>query len=361
MAFLAAVEKNSEFDGYDIRRGLDVLLTCMVDVGGKHKKTVNVTPNNHYHSKRTASAFMRKRASTTVHPVLARLASKKRKKVCGYIFKADEIAYSCRDCQHDSTCVMCQACFADSNHEGHDVSFQRTSAGGCCDCGDAEAWAKSGFCSKHPGRDKIVVPATSSSSSKGFNSLLELPKGMVFIAEPLIHTVVQFIFDTLCTAEDAVEVCNHMRRVYREASTATREAWKKEGEEKHAIERPIAPPGEEAATDAAQYDIRLHSDDIHPFNEVRIVVSIVDDDGANVPSSSPWSLSCFSSYLYIYVCNTTRHSSVIDMVRFLQTICRIASCSSIAKGETGIEPYACASCPSCVCVFCITCFALSSS
>ena len=26
-----------------------------------------------------------------------------------------------------------------------------SSGGGCCDCGDAEAWRPSGFCSRHPG------------------------------------------------------------------------------------------------------------------------------------------------------------------------------------------------------------------
>jgi len=44
-----------------------------------------------------------------------------------------------------------QACFQEANHEGHDVSFyiSRAVDGGCCDCGDESAWARSGFCQKH--------------------------------------------------------------------------------------------------------------------------------------------------------------------------------------------------------------------
>jgi hypothetical protein len=43
--------------------------------------------------------------------ILSRLTSASRKRICGVIFKADEIAYSCRNCQVDSTCVICKDCF----------------------------------------------------------------------------------------------------------------------------------------------------------------------------------------------------------------------------------------------------------
>ncbi len=60
-----------------------------------------------------------------------------------------ELAYNCTTCQVDPTCVQCQKCFQAANHEGHDVYFHRTSAGGCCDCGDVEAWDPAGFCPAH--------------------------------------------------------------------------------------------------------------------------------------------------------------------------------------------------------------------
>jgi len=68
---------------------------------------------------------------------------------CGYVFKRGDIAWNCRTCQADPTCVVCDDCFRDSNHEGHEVYFHRTTPGGCCDCGDVEAWNMAGCCELH--------------------------------------------------------------------------------------------------------------------------------------------------------------------------------------------------------------------
>lgn len=43
--------------------------------------------------------------------ILAKLTRAARKRVCGAVFTADEIAYSCRNCQLDATCVTCKDCF----------------------------------------------------------------------------------------------------------------------------------------------------------------------------------------------------------------------------------------------------------
>lgn len=68
---------------------------------------------------------------------------------CGYVFRRNDIAWNCRTCQTDATCVICDGCFRNSDHEGHDVFFHRTTPGGCCDCGDREAWKVEGCCSTH--------------------------------------------------------------------------------------------------------------------------------------------------------------------------------------------------------------------
>ena len=68
-----------------------------------------------------------------------------RPRPCGYVFKRGDIAWNCRTCQTDSTCVICDSCFRNSNHEGHEVFFHRTTPGGCCDCGDVEAWKIQGL------------------------------------------------------------------------------------------------------------------------------------------------------------------------------------------------------------------------
>jgi hypothetical protein len=51
--------------------------------------------------------------------------------------------------KQDETCVLCNECYQGSCHDGHEVFFYHSAAGGCCDCGDSEAWSASGFCEKH--------------------------------------------------------------------------------------------------------------------------------------------------------------------------------------------------------------------
>ncbi len=45
--------------------------------------------------------------------------------------------------------MLCNECFQRSNHQGHEVYFYHSAAGGCCDCGDSDAWCADGFCSQH--------------------------------------------------------------------------------------------------------------------------------------------------------------------------------------------------------------------
>ena len=66
------------------------------------------------------------------------------RRVCQHPFRRNDIVWVCRTCQSDETCVLCHECFSNSNHEGHDVAFYHAQAGGCCDCGDADAWDPKG-------------------------------------------------------------------------------------------------------------------------------------------------------------------------------------------------------------------------
>ncbi len=75
---------------------------------------------------------------------------------CGYVFKKNDMAWNCRTCQTDSTCVICDPCFHASDHEGHEVYFHRTNPGGCCDCGDIEAWKIEGCCPMHRPRQELA-------------------------------------------------------------------------------------------------------------------------------------------------------------------------------------------------------------
>ncbi|GLV35573.1 Ubr1 ubiquitin ligase [Carabus blaptoides fortunei] len=49
----------------------------------------------------------------------------------------------------DSTCVLCVDCFKQSEHRNHKYKMGTSNGGGCCDCGDTEAWKRSPFCDIH--------------------------------------------------------------------------------------------------------------------------------------------------------------------------------------------------------------------
>jgi len=69
--------------------------------------------------------------------------------ICGRMFKMGEPTYSCRECGMDSTCVLCVDCFKQSAHRNHKYKMGTSNGGGCCDCGDTEAWKNEPFCETH--------------------------------------------------------------------------------------------------------------------------------------------------------------------------------------------------------------------
>ncbi|KAJ8971803.1 hypothetical protein NQ317_010778, partial [Molorchus minor] len=69
--------------------------------------------------------------------------------VCGKVFRFGEPTYSCRQCGMDKTCVLCVECFKNSEHRHHKYKMGTSCGGGCCDCGDVEAWKKAPFCKIH--------------------------------------------------------------------------------------------------------------------------------------------------------------------------------------------------------------------
>jgi hypothetical protein len=79
---------------------------------------------------------------------------------CGHIFADGEGIYRCYDCGLDDTCVMCVRCFKASDHTGHNTSFHySTGSGGCCDCGDVEAWKVDQTCTIHCKKPNLVNEA----------------------------------------------------------------------------------------------------------------------------------------------------------------------------------------------------------
>ncbi|XP_062188383.1 E3 ubiquitin-protein ligase PRT6-like [Phragmites australis] len=105
--------------------------------------------------------------------------------VCGAVWGHNDLAYRCRTCENDPTCAICVPCFQNGNHKDHDYSIMYT-GGGCCDCGDATAWKREGFCSKHKGAEQIKPLPEELASSVGpvLNVLLHFWKERICLVEP---------------------------------------------------------------------------------------------------------------------------------------------------------------------------------
>ncbi|CAM9281478.1 unnamed protein product, partial [Chrysoparadoxa australica] len=113
--------------------------------------------------------------------VLEEVNAANARRVCGYVFKRGDIAWNCRTCEQDGTCVQCDRCFRQSNHKGHEVFFHRTAPGGCCDCGDVEAWAPAGCCPTHSGEQE------------GHDPLLQLPPRLRWAAAVVVQEALRCV------------------------------------------------------------------------------------------------------------------------------------------------------------------------
>jgi hypothetical protein len=125
------------------------------------------------------------------------------RRVCQHPFKRNDIVWVCRTCQADETCVLCHACFKGSNHEGHDVAFYHAQAGGCCDCGDPDAWDPLGFCANH--------------GPSGQESLGPLNEEVVHRVQGVVPAVVDWMVENVAYAAEQ----GHLRARPDKSTTST--------------------------------------------------------------------------------------------------------------------------------------------
>ncbi|CAG8576647.1 181_t:CDS:2 [Paraglomus brasilianum] len=171
-------------------------------------------------------------------------------KMCGHVFKKGESVYHCKNCGLDDTCVFCVRCFHATNHEGHNVTFSITaSSGGCCDCGDPEAWKVPINCAYH-----TSDPSTSELhefEKKQYESLL--PQDLLDSVQSTISTVLDFMLETFYASPDSMKVPEDAESAKKEARQAAK-CIKKGLHEGHEEETLFA--------------VVLWNDEQHSFNEV---------------------------------------------------------------------------------------------
>ena len=166
--------------------------------------------------------------------------------ICGKVFLQGDIVWTCRQCAKDPTCVQCDQCFRKADHVGHEVYFHRASGGGsgCCDCGDEEAWCKTGNCldHSHPSRDSNAPKDPLEGVPE------ELRKGTRAVMKGAMGVIVSYIISTV---------------------------------------RGFAPYHanifvEEAAIRIEPLVVRLHNDDVHSYDQV---IAALRSYGLTIPAS----------------------------------------------------------------------------
>jgi Proteolysis_6 C-terminal/Putative zinc finger in N-recognin (UBR box) len=205
---------------------------------------------------------------------------------CGYVFKRGDIAWNCRTCQTDPTCVICDTCFRNSNHDGHEVYFHRTTPGGCCDCGDAEAWKSSGCCPlhKHIQDDSVnendpeeAVMMALRGQKQGMDTLQEpptkLPAKLAAALGVVIGAAVQALVQAVDGAGIGADPIQWKLRWTDEACRIRNGAVNRDdyylGPENSILETPqsLLQKGNAMPKDYKLH-LRLHNDDVHTFDEV---------------------------------------------------------------------------------------------
>lgn len=218
-----------------------------------------------------------------------------RPRPCGYVFKRGDIAWNCRTCQTDSTCVICDNCFRHSDHVGHEVFFHRTTPGGCCDCGDAEAWKLEGCCDAHRPISSQVVEVTADDPDEAprmaargrqqgietlTNAPTALPPKLAAALGAVIGAAVHCLVQAVDGAGIGADPVQWKLRWMDEASRIWNAAAKNEDYALTAADTP-KPPGSVVTPSSFlgadplnplphnyRLQLRLHNDDVHTFDEV---------------------------------------------------------------------------------------------
>lgn len=114
---------------------------------------------------------------------------------CGHFFAKGETVYRCRTCGIDDTCVMCAMCYQASNHEGHDIAISlNVGSGGCCDCGDKEAWKVEMCCRYHYSDapvDEVIQPVVPDDIERNIRAT--------------VGVILDFVLDVMFHAQDSAK------------------------------------------------------------------------------------------------------------------------------------------------------------
>ncbi|KAI7893972.1 uncharacterized protein EV154DRAFT_119270 [Mucor mucedo] len=191
---------------------------------------------------------------------------------CGHVFRKGEPVYRCRNCGLDDTCVFCSKCFHATNHDGHDILFSVSpGSGGCCDCGDPEAWKVPLQCKIHTSDKSNTYNDEPGSERSPLNPEL------VTAIRSTIASVLNFLLDTFALAPDEVAL-----------NSSTEDLVRENQEQRNILSRlgiPSQLPNEEGDTnmeniiDSTAVEEDVDMDKENSSNRISPVNTSKEDDG----------------------------------------------------------------------------------
>mmetsp|Transcript_26267 Transcript_26267/g.39764 ORF Transcript_26267/g.39764 Transcript_26267/m.39764 type:complete len:3039 (+) Transcript_26267:216-9332(+) len=272
-----------------VRRWADVMVAHYLEnspeyVPSSEQEIYDQKPNSATIAQETTTSLL-KRLLNEAEATHTRTGSVGKPRPCGYVFKRGDIAWNCRTCQTDPTCVICDNCFRNSNHDGHEVYFHRTTPGGCCDCGDAEAWKSAGCCELHrplnapqcieieDGPEEAVKMAFRG-LKEGLDTVDQPPTQLPTKLAAALAVVVGAAVNCLVDATDGAGIgADTVQWKMRWADEACRIINVASNNEEYYTKTPTATPhtvieDQHPLPRGYRLDLRLHNDDVHTFDEV---------------------------------------------------------------------------------------------
>lgn len=128
----------------------------------------------------------------------------------------------------DDTCVFCSRCFHATQHDGHDVLFSVSpGSGGCCDCGDPEAWKVPLNCKIHT--DTSMGDGSMDDQEDVMN---QVPAKIIESIRTTIAATLDFVLDTLTLAPEDIALPNNTSSSSSSTRTDSRDANDSQDEDK---------------------------------------------------------------------------------------------------------------------------------
>ncbi|ORZ04470.1 hypothetical protein BCR42DRAFT_198005, partial [Absidia repens] len=224
-----------------------------------------------------------------------------RGKQCGHLFKNGESVYRCKNCGLDETCVLCSRCYHATDHTGHDVKMWiGRGAGGCCDCGDPEAWKVPLKCRIHDHDDTTTTTTTTDSTSTNTSTTPPpLPTPLLDSIHATIAIVLDYILETLATMPEDMS-----------SPKLTDDVIKANDDALVALDMMIA-------SSENKYVCVLWNDDRHSFEDVH---EIVKQATGCSKATAQHTADCVDAYGRHMVYTSSHLNDVMRVANKLQTI-----------------------------------------